>query len=490
MTASSKLLLLPLLAPRKRQLLARKRRLRRITTVKATMSQSSDSDSDEKEADETANKDDDAASEKSKSKTRDPNKSDSDDSDSSSDDEDNDDPMRQARKQLRKQASAEAISEEEAKKNLEKKAKQLSSTSSSNAALDDALANKNLSKKELKKLKKQAEKEQLAQKEALVNASCVERFLNDVEQDMQCLEYLNGPSQGTAEWFVENGKNTWACRFDVPTQCCPCKILLSEIIKKLLQEMYAQDDRAKGIVKVNVLEDKGAVIVETEGVNLKAMYNLPGELALGSLDYNSLDTNDIATILDLYGVEAARNAVVKEIRNVFGHYGIAVDLRHLYLIADYMTQQGGYRPFNRKGMSDISSPFLQMTYETSLGFAAQAASEGMTDSLKSASAAIIAGKVPSVGTGAFDLLQDFTRPQARAADEHHTRLPNLESKKFFCESDSEDEDRTTSGLTTLHPGTTTIRDVHANSDEEMECGNAARAQDDSDSEGDIYGMGR
>ena len=53
-----------------------------------------------------------------------------------------------------------------------------------------------------------------------------------------------------------------------------------------------------------------------------------------------------------------------------------------------------------------------MTYETSMEFAKNAAMEGMTDSLQSASGSIIAGTVPSVGTGAFDVMHDFGVPQA------------------------------------------------------------------------------
>ncbi len=39
------------------------------------------------------------------------------------------------------------------------------------------------------------------------------------------------------------------------------------------------------------------------------------------------------------GVEAARATLVREVRAVFGAYGIAVDPRHLGLIADYMMHQ-------------------------------------------------------------------------------------------------------------------------------------------------------
>lgn len=61
-------------------------------------------------------------------------------------------------------------------------------------------------------------------------------------------------------------------------------------------------------------------------------------------------------------MEAARASIVAEITGVFGAYGIAVDPRHLGLVADHMTFDGGYRPLNRAGMADFSSPCLQVLF--------------------------------------------------------------------------------------------------------------------------------
>ena len=61
---------------------------------------------------------------------------------------------------------------------------------------------------------------------------------------------------------------------------------------------------------------------------------------------------------------------------VFGVYGIDVNPRHLSLIADFMTRTGSYLPMNRQGMNECSSPFLQMSFETTSTFLTKAASEG------------------------------------------------------------------------------------------------------------------
>ncbi len=82
------------------------------------------------------------------------------------------------------------------------------------------------------------------------------------------------------------------------------------------------------------------------------------------LDVRRLYSNDIGAIRRAYGVEAARSAIVGEIGGVFGVYGINVNNRHLGLLADYMTFEGGYRPLNRLGINSNSSPFQKISFET------------------------------------------------------------------------------------------------------------------------------
>ena len=82
-----------------------------------------------------------------------------------------------------------------------------------------------------------------------------------------------------------------------------------------------------------------------------------------------------------------------------------VDPRHLNLIADYMTFEGGYRPMNRMGIGGNASPLLRMSYETSMNFMTDACLHGETDDLSSPSAKIVMGQVVGGGTGSVQLLQ-------------------------------------------------------------------------------------
>lgn len=185
------------------------------------------------------------------------------------------------------------------------------------------------------------------------------------------------------------------------------RVLLLEVLHNVTEEMYVQE--TPKIKSVNIVEQKDDATGETdtclqfEGDNLEAVWMLSWE----KVDFNRLRTNDIHLMLVNYGVEAARAAIVGSIRDVFCHYGITVDFRHLYLIADYMTKDGGFRPFNRAGLSYMASPWLQMTFETSMSFITQASTQLLRDELQSPAASIIVGNMPTVGTGAFDIVQDL-----------------------------------------------------------------------------------
>lgn len=105
----------------------------------------------------------------------------------------------------------------------------------------------------------------------------------------------------------------------------------------------------------------------TEGCNLDlhALWRVNQQSHIdSSLDLNKIKSNDIAQVLSVYGIEAARGALLDEISGVFGAYGIGVDRRHLALICDAMTAGGNYRPLSRIGMGNNASPFLKMSFET------------------------------------------------------------------------------------------------------------------------------
>lgn len=148
---------------------------------------------------------------------------------------------------------------------------------------------------------------------------------------------------------------------------------------------------------VNDEEGRGRCL-QTAGINFSEIWQLE------QVKHDLLLSNDIWAIRCSYGVEAARRNIVEQIRSVFGVYGIEVDPRHLSLIADYMTFSGDYTAMNRTGMREMSSPFLQMSFETTAQFLTQAALTASSDALNSPSSNIVVGRPIRHGTGAFSLL--------------------------------------------------------------------------------------
>ncbi|TVU08159.1 hypothetical protein EJB05_41549 [Eragrostis curvula] len=183
-------------------------------------------------------------------------------------------------------------------------------------------------------------------------------------------------------------------------------ILLAQIAEKTARSIFVKScsniDRCK-VVKEKEKDNIMKVYLQTAGVNFETFWDLEDRL-----DITNISSNEIYAMLKTYGVELARATVIKEVSRVFGHYGITVDPRHLNMIADFMTFDGGYRPMNRMGMGQYcTSPFGKMTFETATKFIVEAATHGEVDSLECPSASVCLGQPAKVGTGIFGLLQNL-----------------------------------------------------------------------------------
>ena len=141
--------------------------------------------------------------------------------------------------------------------------------------------------------------------------------------------------------------------------------------------------------------------LHTAGVDFGAFWKIEDQV-----DVRYLYSNNIHAILNTYGVEAARETIISEISHVFKSYGIAVNIRHLTIIADFMTHSGRYRPMSRLGgIAESTSPFSKMSFETASKFIVEAAKHGLVDNLETPSSRICLGLPVKMGTGSFDLMQ-------------------------------------------------------------------------------------
>jgi hypothetical protein len=164
-----------------------------------------------------------------------------------------------------------------------------------------------------------------------------------------------------------------------------------------------KEEEKKGGDSQKEEEKEDSPKLRTAGVEFEVFWALQDKLRI-----RDIKSNDIHAILKTYGVEAARATIIKEVNEVFEPFGIDVNMRHLSLVADFMTSGGSYRPMSILGMAQFcTSPFGKMSFEQATRFITEAACYGEVDNLEGPSASVSLGKPAKMGTGSFGLLQNM-----------------------------------------------------------------------------------
>ncbi|KAJ2006417.1 hypothetical protein GGI04_001889 [Coemansia thaxteri] len=220
--------------------------------------------------------------------------------------------------------------------------------------------------------------------------------------------------------FVDSGDETYA-EIEMQFPATTPKFLMLNLAEEAVRGTVVREIPGVSSCYVSKpeAENNTSVLIGANGNNIRGIW----EASLVSLDViantdeatgmdewidiNHLYSNDIAMILRTYGVEAARTAIMREIGGVFGVYEIGVDKRHLSLVADYMTFEGGFKPFNRIGLSSSPAPFAKMSFESTCTFLQETTTFGDFDDLRNPSSRIVLGQPVRSGTGAFDVLVDL-----------------------------------------------------------------------------------
>lgn len=148
-------------------------------------------------------------------------------------------------------------------------------------------------------------------------------------------------------------------------------------------------------------EKDGEYVLETSGNQLHQVLLIP------SVDQSRSYTNDINIMIELFGIEAGRQSILKEIREVFNHFGIYVNYRHIGLLADIITSRGKLMAISRNGINKVyKSPLRKCSFEQTVEILIEAAVFADYDPLAGVSENIIMGQLCKIGTGAFDIIMD------------------------------------------------------------------------------------
>jgi len=156
----------------------------------------------------------------------------------------------------------------------------------------------------------------------------------------------------------------------------------------------------EGIKRAIVRRDTdGQYMLYTEGSALKKVRGMEG------VDFSRTTTNNIAEIADVFGIEAARNVIIKEMMDTLDEQGLDVDARHVTLIADAMTMDGEVKSIGRHGLAGGKVSVLsRAAFEVTVDNLLEAAMYGETDELKGVTENVIVGQPIKMGTGAIELV--------------------------------------------------------------------------------------
>jgi len=154
----------------------------------------------------------------------------------------------------------------------------------------------------------------------------------------------------------------------------------------------------KGIQRALVSYEDGEWIITTEGSNL------PSVLKVLGVDLARTMTNDAHEVAKVLGIEAARNVLIKEARDVLEEQGLDVDIRHIMLVSDIMCQTGEVRQIGRHGVSgEKASVIAKAAFEVTVATLVDAAVTGKEDMFKGATESVIVGQSIPIGTGLIEL---------------------------------------------------------------------------------------
>ncbi|CAL1696999.1 unnamed protein product [Somion occarium] len=143
-------------------------------------------------------------------------------------------------------------------------------------------------------------------------------------------------------------------------------------------------------------------VLETDGVNLKTVMCVEG------VDFKRTYSNSCTEVFHVLGIEAARAAIMKELRGVIEFDGSYVNYRHLALLCDLMTHRGTLMAITRHGINRADTgALMRCSFEETVEILMEAAAVGEKDDCHGIAENVMFGQMAPMGTGAFDIALDI-----------------------------------------------------------------------------------
>ena len=168
---------------------------------------------------------------------------------------------------------------------------------------------------------------------------------------------------------------------------------LSEIVFKGIEDV------SRVVIRQESTEAGEEFVLYTEGSALGTTLDIEG------VDASRTTCNNIHEIHEHLGIEAARESLINEMMNTLEEQGLDdVNIRHLMLVADIMTNTGDIESIGRHGISGSKESVLaRAAFEVTVNHLLDAAIHGEIDDLNGVTENVIVGKPVKLGTGDVDL---------------------------------------------------------------------------------------
>jgi DNA-directed RNA polymerase subunit A" len=179
---------------------------------------------------------------------------------------------------------------------------------------------------------------------------------------------------------------------------------LREITFKGIEEV------SRVVIRREELDEGEQFVLYTEGSAFGDALEIEG------VDASRTTCNNIHEIHRNLGIEAAREAIIEETNNTLAEQGLDdVNVRHLMLVADMMTNRGEIESIGRHGISGSKESVLaRAAFEVTVNHLLNAAIHGEVDDLDGVTENVIVGKPIKLGTGDVDLRMGSTSGSSQA----------------------------------------------------------------------------
>ncbi|MDD4877587.1 MAG: DNA-directed RNA polymerase subunit A'' [Candidatus Nanoarchaeia archaeon] len=180
-------------------------------------------------------------------------------------------------------------------------------------------------------------------------------------------------------------------------------LVMKPKVKELtLPSLYSIKEKIKeapvkgieGIKQVLPVKRNDEVLLISAGTNLKKV------LEIDVVDGTRTLSNDIFEIAKVLGIEAARNAIIREVSRVLHDQGLEIDDRHIMFVSDLMTTTGAVKGVTRSGITgEKESVLARASFETPIVHLINASMVGEVDRLNSVVENVLINQPIPLGTG-------------------------------------------------------------------------------------------